>query len=88
MARFASGPPSSSGCAGLGADAYRAGGIEGLKKASQTGCRDGVADWTERRNRAANELDAAKTALADARKELDGLDEEARRAGALPGWIR
>lgn len=85
MGRFVTGPPTSSNCGGTAADAYRAGGIEGLKKAS---CKDPVAEWTEQRNRAANELDAAKTALASAQKELDGLEDEARRAGALPGWIR
>jgi hypothetical protein len=88
MAEFTYGPPSDGGCGGAAAIDYRTGGIEGLKQGAKTPCKDAVAEWNERRNRAANELDAAKTALAAAEKELAGLDEEARRAGALPGWIR
>jgi hypothetical protein len=88
MAEFTYGPPSDGGCGGAAAIDYRTGGIEGLKQGAKTPCKDAVAEWNERRNRAANELDAAKAALTAAEKELAGLDEEARRAGALPGWIR
>ena len=35
-----------------------------------------------------NELDAAKQELENARSEAAGLEDEARRAGALPGWLR
>jgi hypothetical protein len=34
------------------------------------------------------ELEPARAALEKARRALDGLEEEARRAGALPGWLR
>jgi len=34
------------------------------------------------------ELEQAKQDLENARAESDGLEEEARKAGALPGWIR
>jgi hypothetical protein len=34
------------------------------------------------------ELEQARAALERARRALEGLDEEARRAGALPGWLR
>ena len=34
------------------------------------------------------ELEAAKQELEDARAEQEGLQDEARRAGALPGWLR
>jgi hypothetical protein len=37
---------------------------------------------------ASGQLDAARGAAAAARKALDDLYEEARRAGALPGWLR
>jgi cell division protein FtsN len=33
-------------------------------------------------------LDAARREAETARKALDGLEEEARRAGAPPGWVR
>lgn len=35
-----------------------------------------------------NQLDAARESLKRAQKALDALEEEARRAGALPGWLR
>lgn len=88
MAEFTFGPPEGGGCDGLAESAYRSGGIEGVKKMSTLGCKDRAMLWHERRNRAANEFDAAKIELENARKALDGLDEEARRGGALPGWIR
>lgn len=88
MAEFTFGPPEGGGCDGLAESAYRSGGIEGLKQASKRGCKDRAMEWHERRNRAANEFDAAKIELENAKKALDGLDEEARRGGALPGWIR
>lgn len=34
------------------------------------------------------ELEAAKQELEDARAASEGLEDEARRAGALPGWLR
>jgi hypothetical protein len=34
------------------------------------------------------ELDAAKLELENAKAEAAGLEDEARRAGALPGWLR
>jgi hypothetical protein len=85
MEKFVYGPPSNRGCRDVGREEYRRGGIAGLKKAS---CYDSQGAWTQERNKAANELDAAKTALAEAQRELDDLPEAARRAGALPGWIR
>jgi hypothetical protein len=33
-------------------------------------------------------LDHLKASLARARQDLDSLEEDARRAGALPGWLR
>ena len=36
----------------------------------------------------ADELERAKDALAAARQQLADLDEEARRAGVPPGWVR
>ncbi len=39
-------------------------------------------------DRARAELETAKEDLAKAEKELADLPEQARRAGALPGWIR
>jgi len=33
-------------------------------------------------------LEAAQASLERAKRQLEGLDDEARRAGALPGWIR
>jgi hypothetical protein len=39
-------------------------------------------------DRTRSELEDAKRELADAEKELADLPERARRAGALPGWIR
>jgi hypothetical protein len=40
--------------------------------------------WDHARER----LEDAKAELAEAEKELAGLPEKARRAGALPGWLR
>jgi CHASE3 domain sensor protein len=34
------------------------------------------------------ELEQAKAAAARARQALDDLEDEARRKGALPGWLR
>jgi hypothetical protein len=34
------------------------------------------------------ELEAARQALNDAKAEAEGLEDEARKAGALPGWLR
>jgi hypothetical protein len=34
------------------------------------------------------ELEAAKAAVAKARQDLDDLEEEARKAGVPPGWLR
>lgn len=52
---------------------------------------DGVAQRplieTERIERI-KELEAAKKELEEARAASEGLEDEARRAGALPGWIR
>lgn len=38
--------------------------------------------------RAQGELEAARAALAAAQKSVDDLEDDARRAGALPGWVR
>lgn len=35
-----------------------------------------------------NDLQQAKRELDDARTDMDNLEEEARKAGALPGWLR
>ncbi len=35
-----------------------------------------------------NNLQQAKRELDDARTDMDNLEEEARKAGALPGWLR
>lgn len=35
-----------------------------------------------------NDLQQAKRELEDARMDMDNLEEEARKAGALPGWLR
>lgn len=37
---------------------------------------------------AQRELEAARAALAAAQKAVDDLEDDARRAGALPGWVR
>jgi DNA repair exonuclease SbcCD ATPase subunit len=37
---------------------------------------------------AEQELEEARRELAQARQSLDNLEDEARRAGALPGWVR
>jgi hypothetical protein len=39
-------------------------------------------------SQARQKLERAKTELQDARTALEDLQEEARRAGALPGWLR
>jgi hypothetical protein len=39
-------------------------------------------------DRAKAETEKARADLEAARKQLDGLEDEARRAGAFPGWIR
>ena len=48
--------------------------------------RDGVIKpaWDKKRE----ELETSKRELADAQKELADLPEKARKAGALPGWLR
>jgi hypothetical protein len=48
--------------------------------------RDGVIKpaWDKKRE----ELETAKRDLAEAQKELADLPEKARKAGALPGWLR
>jgi hypothetical protein len=38
--------------------------------------------------KALQDLEAARKALADARKTLDDLEDEARRKGVPPGWLR
>ena len=35
-----------------------------------------------------NDLQQAKRELEDAQTDMDNLEEEARKAGALPGWLR
>ena len=42
----------------------------------------------QERNERLKALDDAKTDLANAQAESDGLEDEARKAGALPGWVR
>ena len=37
---------------------------------------------------AQRQLETARVALAAARKAVDDLEDDARRAGALPGWVR
>ena len=52
---------------------------------------DGVAQRPlieSERNERIKELEAAKQELENARSEAAGLEDEARRAGALPGWLR
>jgi len=44
--------------------------------------------WQAERTKVMGELERARRALASAKQELDGLDDEARRDGALPGWLR
>jgi len=44
--------------------------------------------WAKRREDLLHALEQAKSALAAARQALAGLEDEARRAGALPGWLR
>ena len=39
-------------------------------------------------DRTLRELEDARRELAEAEKDLSDLPEKARRAGALPGWIR
>ena len=39
-------------------------------------------------DRTKEDLEAARKELADAEKDLANLPERARRAGALPGWLR
>ena len=40
------------------------------------------------RQRAVDEIDRLKKAIEDGRKAIVGLEEEARRAGVPPGWLR
>jgi len=40
------------------------------------------------RAKAMQELEAAKEGLAKARQDLEDLEEEARKAGVPPGWLR
>ncbi len=51
------------------------------------GC-DGSAMWIQEGQAALRRLEAAKAQAASARKAMDDLQEEGRRAGALPGWLR
>jgi DNA repair exonuclease SbcCD ATPase subunit len=39
-------------------------------------------------DQAQRELEAAQAALVAARKAVEDLEDDARRAGALPGWVR
>jgi hypothetical protein len=39
-------------------------------------------------DRSRSDLETAKQELAEAEKDLADLPEKARKAGALPGWIR
>ncbi len=55
------------------------------------GCYTGdcvSAGQIEAGRRALSQLEAAKEQAAAARKAMDDLQEEGRRAGALPGWLR
>jgi len=45
-------------------------------------------EWTREANAADARLGAAKVALAAAKKNLEDFEEEARRAGIPPGWLR
>lgn len=47
-----------------------------------------VSSGDDRFARIQQDLDRARVSLARARRSLDDLAEEARRAGALPGWLR
>ena len=49
---------------------------------------DGNAILQDVSRAAQSQLDAARRTLDRAREALAGLDDEPRRAGAQPGWIR
>jgi hypothetical protein len=49
---------------------------------------DGQTDWQAKRAQLMKDLETARQQLAQARQELAGLEDEARRAGALPAWLR
>jgi len=44
--------------------------------------------WAKRREDLLKALEQARNDLAAARQAASGLEDEARRAGALPGWLR
>lgn len=46
------------------------------------------AEWTKRANAADARLAGAKAALESAKRNLETFEEEARRAGIPPGWVR
>ena len=49
---------------------------------------DGITDWQAKRAELLKQLEVARKHLADAKAALAGLEDEARRAGAQPGWLR
>lgn len=59
---------------------------ESRKRASPE--RDQYSEWQDKRGATLKRLDAARISLEAAKKGLTDLDDEARRAGALPGWLR
>jgi hypothetical protein len=46
------------------------------------------AEWTKKANAADARLNAAKARLEAAKQSLESFEEEARRAGIPPGWVR
>lgn len=48
----------------------------------------GTPAWTMKQSRLNDAVVRAQAALDDARRNLDRLSEEARKAGAYPGWLR
>jgi hypothetical protein len=49
---------------------------------------DGLTDWQAKRAQVLRDLETARQQLKQAQQALAGLEDEARRAGALPAWVR
>ena len=58
-------------------------GVAAARLLAARGASVAVADDKKR-----EELETARRELADAERDLADLPEKARKAGALPGWIR
>jgi hypothetical protein len=71
-----------------GATPLRGEGSIALRERSKTNNCAGERAFDEAVRKAQNELPAARQELDQAKRELAALDDDARRAGALPGWIR